>query len=119
VTVTSHVAFHFLALSFAHLDDSLAGSGSGRYSPRNKSVSQALNDSGMGTFLVDLLTKQEELEDEYTGTMISLLLHFRLRFGDVLVSCAATFRFDIPMLAQRLSSIVKYLQTNEDTKHLK
>jgi len=39
---------------FAH------GSGSGRFSPRNQYVAKVLNDAGIGTLLVDLLTKEEE-----------------------------------------------------------
>jgi dienelactone hydrolase len=39
---------------FAH------GSGSGRHSPRNNFVAQNLNDAGIGTLLMDLLTKQED-----------------------------------------------------------
>lgn len=39
---------------FAH------GSGSGRHSPRNRFVSDALNQAGFGTLLFDLLTEEEE-----------------------------------------------------------
>ena len=38
---------------FAH------GSGSGRHSPRNRSVARALNRAGLGTLLFDLLTERE------------------------------------------------------------
>ena len=41
-------------VTFAH------GSGSSRFSPRNKIVAEALNESGMATLLFDLLTTQEE-----------------------------------------------------------
>jgi hypothetical protein len=44
---------------FAH------GSGSSRYSQRNQYVAQVLNDAGIGTLLIDLLTPEEE------GLMIS------------------------------------------------
>jgi len=40
---------------FAH------GSGSSRRSPRNRFVAAALNEAGLGTLLVDLLTPEEEL----------------------------------------------------------
>ena len=40
---------------FAH------GSGSSRRSPRNRFVAAALNEAGLGTLLVDLLTPDEEL----------------------------------------------------------
>jgi putative phosphoribosyl transferase len=39
---------------FAH------GSGSGRHSPRNRQVAAALNDAGLATLLIDLLTVDEE-----------------------------------------------------------
>jgi putative phosphoribosyl transferase len=39
---------------FAH------GSGSGRHSPRNRFVAQLLNQAGLGTVLLDLLTPEEE-----------------------------------------------------------
>jgi putative phosphoribosyl transferase len=41
---------------FAH------GSGSSRHSPRNRAVALALNDGGLGTLLLDLLTVEEELD---------------------------------------------------------
>ena len=46
---------------FAH------GSGSSRHSPRNQFVAQVIRDAGVGTLLFDLLTKQEEAIDAYTG----------------------------------------------------
>src|SRR6266566_5222109 len=59
---------------FAH------GSGSGRHSPRNRSVAKALQRAGLGTLLIDLLTADEEAVDVHT----------------------AQLRFDIGMLAERL-----------------
>ncbi len=41
---------------FAH------GSGSGRHSPRNQFVAAVLNDAGLGTLLIDLLTPDEEAD---------------------------------------------------------
>ncbi|HET7120715.1 MAG TPA: phosphoribosyltransferase family protein [Solirubrobacterales bacterium] len=41
---------------FAH------GSGSGRLSPRNRQVAEALNEAGFATLLFDLLTNEEELD---------------------------------------------------------
>ena len=55
---------------FAH------GSGSGRLSPRNNYVAEALRESGLATLLLDLLTPEEEI-----------------RRSNV---------FDIPLLAKRL-----------------
>lgn len=59
---------------FAH------GSGSSRFSPRNRFVAERLHDAGVGTLLLDLLTSDEELQDEQT----------------------AALRFDIALLARRL-----------------
>ena len=66
---------------FAH------GSGSSRFSPRNQFVAKTIRDSGNGTLLFDLLTHEEEAEDEFTGE----------------------FRFNIPMLADRLVSTARWL----------
>jgi putative phosphoribosyl transferase len=46
---------------FAH------GSGSGRFSSRNRAVSEHLQGRGLGTLLLDLLTRQEEAIDIRTG----------------------------------------------------
>jgi dienelactone hydrolase len=67
---------------FAH------GSGSGRHSPRNKVVATTLNDAGIGTLLVDLLTREEEDADRYTGE----------------------YRFDIDLLARRVIAAVDWLR---------
>ncbi len=66
---------------FAH------GSGSSRFSSRNRYVAQELRDGGLGTLLIDLLTPQEERIDERT----------------------AHLRFDIPMLADRLVGATEWL----------
>jgi dienelactone hydrolase len=66
---------------FAH------GSGSSRHSPRNVAVAQQLNDRGLGTVLIDLLTPDEDARDEIT----------------------AELRFDIAMLAERLAAIVDWM----------
>jgi dienelactone hydrolase len=68
-------------VAFAH------GGGSGRHSPRNKLVASALNDAGLGTLLVDLLTPEEEDADRYTGQ----------------------HRFDIDLLARRVIAAVDWL----------
>jgi dienelactone hydrolase len=67
---------------FAH------GSGSGRHSPRNKVVATTLNDAGIGTLLVDLLTGEEEDADRSTGQ----------------------YRFDIDLLARRVIAAVDWLR---------
>jgi putative phosphoribosyl transferase len=61
---------------FAH------GSGSSRFSPRNRFVAEELNKASFGTLLMDLLTQAEERRDEFTGE----------------------FRFDISLLARRLQA---------------
>jgi putative phosphoribosyl transferase len=70
---------------FAH------GSGSSRHSPRNRFVADVLNEAGIGTLLIDLLTTGEERD--------------RSRV------------FDIPLLADRLSACVRWLQEQPDTAH--
>jgi dienelactone hydrolase len=74
-------------VAFAH------GSGSGRLSPRNGSVARALNDAGLATLLLDLLTVEEERVDARTGHL----------------------RFDIDLLARRLSLAVAWLGRSEWT----
>ncbi len=75
---------------FAH------GSGSSRHSPRNQFVAQVIREAGVGTLLFDLLTKQEEVEDRYTGHL----------------------RFDIGFLAPRLVDATKWVTAQDDTKEL-
>jgi putative phosphoribosyl transferase len=48
---------------FAH------GSGSGRFSPRNRAVAAVLAGSGLATLLMDLLTREEEAVDVRTGQL--------------------------------------------------
>jgi putative phosphoribosyl transferase len=72
---------------FAH------GSGSSRLSPRNRYVAKILRNAGLGTLLFDLLTPEEEFEDERTGVL----------------------RFDIRLLAQRLIQATDWLINNLET----
>lgn len=65
---------------FAH------GSGSSRFSSRNRAVARYLNDVGLATLLLDLLTADEEIIDART----------------------AELRFDIPLLAGRLTGTVDW-----------
>jgi pimeloyl-ACP methyl ester carboxylesterase len=67
---------------FAH------GSGSGRRSPRNRLVAETLNETRIGTLLIDLLTPEEERVDRVTGEL----------------------RFDIPLLAERATAGVDWLR---------
>lgn len=79
------------AVLFAH------GSGSSRRSPRNRSVADLLNESGLATLLIDLLTAEEQQVDLQTGRL----------------------RFDIPFLASRLATITRWLAHHPQTAPLK
>lgn len=75
---------------FAH------GSGSSRHSRRNRAVASALQRSGFGTLLLDLLTEDEERLDARTGRL----------------------RFDIELLATRVSSAVEQIRNHQDVRGL-
>ncbi len=75
---------------FAH------GSGSSRSSPRNRFVAGELNGAGLATFLIDLLTRNEETADLMGGQ----------------------FRFNIPLLSERLVGITDWLLKNPETRKL-
>jgi putative phosphoribosyl transferase len=74
---------------FAH------GSGSSRHSPRNQFVARSIRQSGNGTLLFDLLTSEEESEDDRTGEL----------------------RFNIALLADRLVQTAQWLATQPDARH--
>lgn len=75
---------------FAH------GSGSSRHSPRNQFVARVLQQSDFGTLLMDLLTENEEAIDNRTREL----------------------RFDIALLARRLTATVDWLSVQPTYKHL-
>lgn len=75
---------------FAH------GSGSSRRSPRNRMVAELLNKAGLATLLFDLLTAEEEELD------------IRSR----------EYRFDIPLLGQRLTDAVDWVSDQHATAQL-
>ena len=75
---------------FAH------GSGSSRHSPRNQFVARVLQQSDFGTLLMDLLTEKEEAVDNQTREL----------------------RFDIGLLAKRLTATVDWLGTQPAYKQL-
>jgi putative phosphoribosyl transferase len=75
---------------FAH------GSGSGRQSPRNRFVAQHLNDAGLATLLIDLLTEAEEDAERYTRHL----------------------RFDIGLLSRRLVGATDWLVSEPKTTSL-
>jgi putative phosphoribosyl transferase len=76
---------------FAH------GSGSSRHSSRNRFVARVLQDAGLATLLIDLLTSDEEAVDIRTRHL----------------------RFDIGMLADRLVGTTEWLDRQGDTRTLK
>jgi putative phosphoribosyl transferase len=75
---------------FAH------GSGSSRFSRRNRAVANALEDAGFATLLLDLLTRDEELVDERTRG----------------------YRFDIGLLGRRVTGAVDWAQARPDLQEL-
>lgn len=76
---------------FAH------GSGSSRFSGRNRFVAEVLNEAGLATLLFDLLTPSENRIDEQTRQ----------------------FRFDIHLLAARLRDAVDWVHQREDTSAMR
>ncbi len=75
---------------FAH------GSGSSRFSPRNRHVARQLNEAGLATVLADLLTPGEEAVDAYSHEL----------------------RFDIGLLAERLVDATDWLGHQIQTRSL-
>jgi putative phosphoribosyl transferase len=73
---------------FAH------GSGSSRHSPRNRYVAQVLQNEGIATLLIDLLTEDEEEIDLQTRHL----------------------RFDIGLLAKRLIGATDWLKQNSGSR---
>ncbi len=73
---------------FAH------GSGSSRFSPRNRFVAGELQGAGLATLLMDLLTSEEEAVDLMTRQ----------------------YRFDIGMLAERLIGATHWLREDPRTR---
>ncbi|HEX5972832.1 MAG TPA: alpha/beta family hydrolase [Gemmatimonadaceae bacterium] len=78
------------AVLFAH------GSGSSRFSTRNRYVARVLREAGLATLLLDLLSSAEEQVDLVTRHL----------------------RFDIPLLASRLVNAIDWLGTNDGTASL-
>jgi putative phosphoribosyl transferase len=76
---------------FAH------GSGSSRFSSRNRFVARAINDAGLATLLFDLLSPEEERADAVT----------------------AEYRFDIGLLTRRVLEATAWLREQPETKKLK
>ena len=68
------------------------GSGSSRFSPRNRFVATQLQEAGIATLLIDLLTREED--DVYAT------------------------RFDIDLLTERLDGIVRWLGSEQEANDL-
>jgi putative phosphoribosyl transferase len=75
---------------FAH------GSGSSRFSPRNRQVAERLNKDGQTTLLMDLLTEKEEKKDILT----------------------ASYRFDIHLLAERVQKTLRWVKSKDEIHNL-
>jgi putative phosphoribosyl transferase len=75
---------------FAH------GSGSSRFSPRNRAVADVLNEAGLATLLMDLLTPAEEQEDLRTRRL----------------------RFDIALLGERVVGTIDWLAAEPSLRDL-
>lgn len=71
---------------FAH------GSGSSRFSPRNNYVAQVLQKNNLATLLVDLLTKEEDMDYD--------------------------MRFDIDLLSERLIHTTHWIKQNKETNNM-
>lgn len=76
---------------FAH------GAGSSRFSPRNQYVAGVLQQAGLGTLLMDLMTDREERSDAITRALA----------------------FDIPFLAERVEAATDWAMSNESTRTLR
>ena len=75
---------------FAH------GSGSSRFSPRNRAVAEVLTGAGFAALLFDLLTETEEIAEQEGGML----------------------RFDITLLAERLVAATQWVVQNRPTHGL-
>lgn len=73
------------------------GSGSSRFSPRNLFVAKTLNEGGVATLLLDLLTKEEAAIDAETHHL----------------------RFDIGLLADRLVSVIEWIGSRRDLANMR
>jgi putative phosphoribosyl transferase len=86
-----HLPEHPMGLViFAH------GSGSSRFSSRNRAVARVLEEAGFGALLLDLLTRDEEVTDAST----------------------AEHRFNIDLLGERVIAAVDWVQWRDDLSQL-
>jgi len=73
------------------------GSGSSRFSPRNQYVARVLQEAGIATLLIDLLTPQEEEQDRSTGYV----------------------RFNIDLLSERVVEVTNWLTSQSGIREFK
>jgi len=71
--------------------------GRSQNNPRNRHVARTLRENGIGTLLCDLLTEEEETEDEVSEK----------------------YRHDAAFLARRLDAVTKWVTSQPDTKSLR
>jgi len=76
---------------FAH------GMGSNRNSPRNRFIAQVLREAGLASLLMDLLTRDEMTVDDLSGH----------------------YRFDTPLLANRIAGTIDWIQHHEEARKLR
>ena len=92
LTIPSHANIDAKGIViFAH------GSGSSRHSPRNRYVAQVLNNAGIATLLIDLLTQEEEKTDNVTRE----------------------YRFNIKLLTKRLLAATDWISQGAGFRNLK
>lgn len=72
------------------------GSGRGRNNPRNRHTAQIFRVHGIGTLICELLSEDEEIEDEATEK----------------------FRHDAELLAKRLVEVTRWVASQSELKHL-
>ncbi|SFT77949.1 Dienelactone hydrolase [Actinopolyspora lacussalsi subsp. righensis] len=71
------------------------GSGSSRHSPRNVAVAERLNETGLATLLLDLLTPRERLQDELDGRL----------------------RFDVELLTARVLGVLDWISERAELRN--
>lgn len=71
--------------------------GRSRNHPRTRHVARAMRDKGLGTLLCDLITEEEEAEDEVSQK----------------------YRHDADLLARRLVGVTEWVMSKSDTRHLR
>jgi pimeloyl-ACP methyl ester carboxylesterase len=72
------------------------GGGSSRFTRRSRAVAAALENDGLGTLLLDLLTRAEASVDEQTGG----------------------HRFDLDLLGRRVVGATRWMEGRADLRHL-